>query len=104
MPFVGRCALMLVVAWALLACDPSAGPPPQPPNPGGSQTGGAAGSAGAVALRRAAVNLPWAWTVVTTGRSEGTPSATLSWRGDTQQVSDPQALQEAAAKLTGTGH
>ncbi len=54
-------------------------------------------------LRRAAVNLPWAWTVVTTGRTEGTPSATLSWRGDTQQVSDLQALAEAAAKLTGTG-
>jgi hypothetical protein len=48
------------------------------------------------------VNLPWAWTVVTTGRTEGTPAATLSWRGDTQQVSDAQALAEAAAKLTGT--
>jgi uncharacterized protein YyaL (SSP411 family) len=60
------------------------------------------GTAEAAALRRAAVNLPWAWTVVTTGRTEGTPVATLSWRGDTQQVGDARGLAEAAAKLTGT--
>ena len=50
------------------------------------------------------MNLPWAWTVVTTGRTEGSPSATLSWRGDTLQVKDAQALTEGAAKLTGTAH
>lgn len=59
--------------------------------------------AGTAALRRAAVNLPWAWTVVTTGKTDGAPSATLSWRGETQQVREPQALAEAAAKLTGAG-
>jgi hypothetical protein len=40
---------------------------------------------------------------VTTGKTDGAPSATLSWRGETQQVREPQALAEAAAKLTGAG-
>jgi uncharacterized protein YyaL (SSP411 family) len=62
---------------------------------------GAPGSRETAALRRAAVNLPWAWTVVTTGKAEGPASATLSWRGETQQVQEPQALQAAAAKVTG---
>ena len=65
---------------------------------------GTPGSAEATALRRAAVDLSWAWTVVTTGRTEGSPSATLSWRGDSLQVRDAQALTEGAAKLTGTAH
>ena len=45
--------------------------------------------------------LAWPWTVVTTGKAEGPASATLAWRGETQQVQEPEALQAAAAGLTG---
>ena len=55
----------------------------------------------AVALRRAAVNLPWAWTVVTTGKADAAPSAMLSWRGESQQVQEAAALVAAAERMTG---
>lgn len=59
------------------------------------------GGAAARALRRAAVNLGWPWTLVTTGSSDKAPSATLSWRGESQRVEGAEALAAAAAKLTG---
>jgi hypothetical protein len=61
------------------------------------------GSAGSEtrALRRAALNLSWPWTVVTTGRTDGAASASLTWRGESQRVEQPEALGAAAARVTG---
>jgi uncharacterized protein YyaL (SSP411 family) len=53
------------------------------------------------ALRRAAVNSPWAWTLVLTGdRSANRPSAQLLWRGKQRKVGRADELHRAIDKLT----
>jgi len=58
----------------------------------------------AVRLRRAALNLPWAWTLVTSGPAPeegGAPVAELSWRGSSVHVGSPEELVTAYRRLTG---
>jgi uncharacterized protein YyaL (SSP411 family) len=60
-------------------------------------------SVGAIALRRAAANAAWPWTLVETGSAEAAPQATLSFGGLTRQVGDPELLPQAIRELVGGG-
>jgi hypothetical protein len=60
-------------------------------------------SVGASALRRAAANAAWPWTLVETGPAETAPQATLSFGGVTRQVDDPELLPQAIRELVGGG-
>jgi uncharacterized protein YyaL (SSP411 family) len=64
-------------------------------------SGSAADSA---ALRRAAVNLPWGWTVVTTA-AEGADgaSAEIVWRDEAVRVGTPEELDAEVRRRTGLG-
>ena len=54
-------------------------------------------------LRRAAVNSPRTWTLVSTAKDSdsATPGAELVWGGESRQVSDPSRMREAIVELTG---
>jgi hypothetical protein len=53
------------------------------------------------ALRRAANQSAWGWTVVLTGSGEGEPGAEVTWRGESMVVRDPESLNDAIAKMAG---
>jgi len=51
-------------------------------------------------LRRAAVNSPWPWTIVTSDVESSRSAARIRWRGRTVSVEDPAALHDAVRKMT----
>jgi uncharacterized protein YyaL (SSP411 family) len=53
------------------------------------------------ALRRAAAQSAWPWTIVQTGSSEGRPVAALTWRGESTEVGDAGALRREIAAFVG---
>jgi uncharacterized protein YyaL (SSP411 family) len=60
----------------------------------------------AAALRRAAVNLPWGWTVVATAETaadEAGSSAEIVWRGSSVRVGTPTKMETEVRRLTGLG-
>jgi len=64
------------------------------------------GGEGAAALRRAAINLPWGWTVVTTAPTaagETASSAEIVWRGSSVRVGTSAELDAEVRRLTGLG-
>ena len=60
-------------------------------------------SADALALRRAAANSAWPWTLIESGPAEATPQATLSFGGATRKVDDPDLLPQAVRELVAGG-
>ena len=61
---------------------------------------------GSAALRRAAINLPWGWTVVTTSTEAGeeaASSAEIVWRGSSVRVGTPAELDAEVRRMTGLG-
>jgi uncharacterized protein YyaL (SSP411 family) len=64
------------------------------------------GGEGAAALRRAAINLPWGWTVVATAPTEAgetAAAAEIVWRGSSVRVGTPAELDAEVRQLTGLG-
>lgn len=60
--------------------------------------------AASAALRRAAVNLPWGWTVVTTtapAEANGAAVAEVMWRDATVRTATPDELDAEVRRLTG---
>jgi uncharacterized protein YyaL (SSP411 family) len=64
---------------------------------------GAGDAAATAALRRAAVNSPWPWTLVIEGDDTGQPEAELIRGGETRRVVDADALHAAVLELAGEG-
>lgn len=58
-------------------------------------------AAATISLRRAATRSAWPWTVVLTGSGDGEPVAELTWRGESTDVRDAEALHEAIAAIAG---
>ena len=64
------------------------------------------GGEGAAALRRAAINLPWGWTLVATAPTESGETASAAeivWRDSSVRVGTPAELDAEVRQLTGLG-